>query len=90
MSRGQQGVFKDQVKTKLFQFLNALDRRYDPIKREILWLDPLPSAKSVYAAVRKETAHKNILGATINDTQGIGTGLAALETEGLGLATKGQ
>nr|GEZ60154.1 putative Gag-polypeptide of LTR copia-type [Tanacetum cinerariifolium] len=47
---------------KLFQFLNALDRKYDPIKRKILRWDPLPTAEAAYAAVRKETAHQNILG----------------------------
>ena len=40
--------------------------------------------------MRKEAAHQNILGATNNDTQGIGTGLVTTEAEGLGLTTKGQ
>ncbi|KAF5781204.1 putative RNA-directed DNA polymerase [Helianthus annuus] len=74
---------------KLFQFLNALDRKYDPIKREILRLDPLPSAEAAYATVRKEAAHQNILGTTVDDTQGIAAGLSATGTEGLGLVTKG-
>ncbi|KAJ9553092.1 hypothetical protein OSB04_017137 [Centaurea solstitialis] len=74
---------------KLFQFLNAIDRRYEPIKREILRLEPLPSAEAAYATVRKEAAHQNILGATSNETQGIAVGLVASETEGLGLITKG-
>nr|GEX17120.1 hypothetical protein [Tanacetum cinerariifolium] len=69
-------------------FLNALDRRYVPIKREILRLEPLPSAEAAYATVRKEAAHQNILGATINETQGIAAGLIATETEGLGLVSK--
>ncbi|XP_076948972.1 uncharacterized protein LOC143621434 [Bidens hawaiensis] len=73
---------------KPFQFLNALDRKYEPIKREILRLDPLLSAEAAYAAVRKEAAHQNILGATTNDSQGIATGLVVTEAEGLGLATK--
>nr|GFB07657.1 putative Gag-polypeptide of LTR copia-type [Tanacetum cinerariifolium] len=32
--------------------------------REILRWDPLPTAKSAYAAVRKETTHQNILAGT--------------------------
>ncbi|GJZ18878.1 hypothetical protein Tco_0555468 [Tanacetum coccineum] len=73
---------------KLFQFLNALDRRYEPIKREILRLEPFPSVEAAYTTVRKEAAHQNILGATINETQGIGAGLIATKTEGLGLVSK--
>ncbi|XP_076888069.1 uncharacterized protein LOC143538382 [Bidens hawaiensis] len=79
---------KIRSEQKLFQFLNALDRRYEHIKREILRLEPLPSAEAAYAAVRKEAAHQNILGAT-NETHGIAAGLVATETEGLGLITKG-
>ncbi|XP_076946336.1 uncharacterized protein LOC143617759 [Bidens hawaiensis] len=48
--------------TKLFQFLNAIDRKYDSLKREILRWDPLPTAEAAYAAVRKETAHRSIFG----------------------------
>ncbi|KAF5805996.1 hypothetical protein HanXRQr2_Chr05g0216001 [Helianthus annuus] len=52
---------------KLFQFfLNALDRQFDPIKREILRWDPLPSVEGAYAAVRKEMAHQGILGTNDN------------------------
>ncbi|KAJ0613771.1 putative transcription factor interactor and regulator CCHC(Zn) family [Helianthus annuus] len=74
---------------KLFQFLSALDKKYDPIKREILQWEPLPSVETAYAAVRKETTHQTILGAAHSDTQGIGAGLSATESDGLGLATKG-
>ncbi|XP_022032681.1 uncharacterized protein LOC110933783 [Helianthus annuus] len=81
---------KIRSEQKLFQFLNALDRKYDPIKRELLRLDPLPSAEAAYAAVRKEAAHQNILGATLSETQGIGAGLVATEKEGLGLISKGR
>ncbi|XP_076884923.1 uncharacterized protein LOC143534290 [Bidens hawaiensis] len=76
----------------LFQFLNALDRKYDPIKREILRWDPLPSAEGAYAAVRKESVHQNILGGISSETQGVASGLIAYKqnnTKGLGLATKG-
>lgn len=79
---------KIRSEQKLFQFLNALDRRYEPIKREILRLEPLPSAEAAYATVRKEAAHQNILGATVNETQGIAASLIATETERLGLVSK--
>nr|GEV28830.1 ribonuclease H-like domain-containing protein [Tanacetum cinerariifolium] len=69
---------------KLFQFLNGLDRKFEPITREILRVDPLPTAKAAYATVRKEAAHQNILGATNNEPQGIATGLIVGETEGVG------
>lgn len=85
---------------KHFQFLNALDRRFDPIKREILRWDPLPSAEGAYAAVRKEMAHQGILGATTeNPLPGVAAGLVAgrsydsggsQDSGGIGLVTKGQ
>ncbi|KAJ0705058.1 hypothetical protein HanPI659440_Chr14g0569381 [Helianthus annuus] len=79
---------KIRSELKLFQFLNALNRKYDPIKREILRLDPLPTAEAAYAAVRKEAAHQNILGATSIDAGDIAAGLSASEP-GIGLVTKG-
>ncbi|KAJ0495991.1 putative RNA-directed DNA polymerase [Helianthus annuus] len=84
-----QAYSKIRSEQKLFQFLNALDRKYDPIKREILRLEPLPTSEAAYATVRKEAAHQNILGTPLNDTQGIAAGLIATETEGLGLVSKG-
>ncbi|CAH1427920.1 unnamed protein product [Lactuca virosa] len=80
---------------KLFQFLNALDHRYDPIKREILRCDPLPSSEGAYATVRKETAHQKIIGAASETTieQGVAAGLAVTgegESEGAGFISKGQ
>jgi len=84
---------KIRSEQKLFQFLNALNRKYDPIKREILRLDPLPSAEKAYSAVRKEEAHQHILGTTSNTEQtGVAAGLVASEPEcnkGAVLATKG-
>ncbi|XP_076935312.1 uncharacterized protein LOC143601914 [Bidens hawaiensis] len=70
---------KIRSEQKLLQFLNALDCKYDPIKREILRWDPLPSAEAAYAAVRKETAHQTILGTNSGDSsnQGVAAGLAA-------------
>nr|GEY95351.1 hypothetical protein [Tanacetum cinerariifolium] len=56
--------------------------------REILRVDPLPTAEAAYAMVRKEAAHQIILGVT-NETHGIAIGLIAEETDSMGLSTKG-
>nr|GEX10355.1 hypothetical protein [Tanacetum cinerariifolium] len=80
---------KIRSEQKNFQFLNGLDRKFKPIKGEILWVDPLPTAEAAYATVRKEAAHQIILGVTNNETHGIATGLIARETDGMGLSTKG-
>ncbi|XP_076908792.1 uncharacterized protein LOC143565815 [Bidens hawaiensis] len=84
-----QTYLKIRSEQKLFQFLNALDQKYDHIKREILRLEPLPIVEAAYAVVRKEAAHQNILGAASNNTNDIAARLIATETEGLGLITKG-
>ncbi|XP_076926353.1 uncharacterized protein LOC143589490 [Bidens hawaiensis] len=79
-----------RAEKKLFQFLNALDQQFDPIKREILRWDKLPTAEEAYAAVRKQTAHRNILGFIPSPSQGITAGLIASEiTEGAGYAARG-
>nr|GFB50103.1 putative Gag-polypeptide of LTR copia-type [Tanacetum cinerariifolium] len=79
---------KIRSENKLFQFLNALDRKYDPIKREILLWDPLPTAEAAYAAVRKETAHQNILGGT---QQGVTSGVKLTDDlDGIWLISKGR
>ncbi|XP_071704368.1 uncharacterized protein [Rutidosis leptorrhynchoides] len=49
---------KIRAEHKLFQFLNALDQKHDTIKRELLRLNPLPTAEEAYAAVRKVVAHR--------------------------------
>nr|GFA65223.1 putative ribonuclease H-like domain-containing protein [Tanacetum cinerariifolium] len=74
---------KIRSKQKLFQFLNGLDRKFELIKREILRVDPLPTAEDAYATVHKEAAHQIILGVTNNETHGIATGLIAEETDGM-------
>nr|GEV56573.1 hypothetical protein [Tanacetum cinerariifolium] len=79
---------KIRSENKLFQFLNALDRNYDPIKKEILRWDPLPTAEAAYAAVRKEIAHQNILGGT---QQGMTSGVKLTDDlDGIGLVSKGR
>nr|GEU75346.1 hypothetical protein [Tanacetum cinerariifolium] len=42
---------------KSLEFLNGLDRKFKPIKREILRVDPLPTVEAAYATVRKEAAY---------------------------------
>nr|GEZ01286.1 putative Gag-polypeptide of LTR copia-type [Tanacetum cinerariifolium] len=71
---------KIRSEQKLFQFLNGLDQKFEPIKREILRVDPLPTVEAAYAMDRKEAAHQIILG-VINETHGIATGLIAGETD---------
>ncbi|XP_071726865.1 uncharacterized protein [Rutidosis leptorrhynchoides] len=71
---------KIRAEHKLFQFLNALDKKHDAIKRELLRLTPLPTAEEAYAAVRKEAAHRQILGLSSGGPstgQDIATGLVA-------------
>ncbi|XP_071688869.1 uncharacterized protein [Rutidosis leptorrhynchoides] len=71
-----------RAEQKLFQFLKALDQKYDTIKRELLRLNPLPTAEEAYAAVRKETAHRQILGLSPSDSltnHGIATGLVTID-----------
>ncbi|XP_076946787.1 uncharacterized protein LOC143618460 [Bidens hawaiensis] len=84
---------KIQSEQKLFQFLNALDRQYDAVKRKILRWDPLPSAEGAYAAVRKEMAHQGILGTIESPQNGVAADLVANvshEAKGLGFLSKGQ
>ncbi|XP_071741920.1 uncharacterized protein [Rutidosis leptorrhynchoides] len=80
---------------KLFQFLNALDHKHDNIKRELLRLEPLPTAEAAYAAIRKENANQTILGAKTGTTSnsGIGTGLissTSQDLDGVVLITRNQ
>ncbi|KAJ0565735.1 hypothetical protein HanIR_Chr06g0265931 [Helianthus annuus] len=79
---------KIKSENKLFQFLNALDRKYDLINREILRWDLLPIAEATYAAVQKETIHQNIIGAT---QQGVTSGVnLTVDFDGVGLLSKGR
>nr|GEY79219.1 putative copia-type protein [Tanacetum cinerariifolium] len=72
----------------MFQFLNTLDRKYDPIKKEILQWDPLPTAEAAYATVWKETAHQNIF---VGTQQGVTSGVKLTDDlDGIGLVSKGR
>nr|GEX14744.1 putative ribonuclease H-like domain-containing protein [Tanacetum cinerariifolium] len=59
-----------------------------PSKREILRWDPLPTAEAAYVAVRKETAHQNILGGT---QQGVTSRVKLTDDlDGIGLVSNGR
>ena len=65
---------------RLYQFLWALDERYDTIKREILNKDPLPTVRSAYGLVRRESANERVLKPSGDSREtGIGVGLAAID-----------
>ncbi|KAH6773521.1 hypothetical protein C2S51_011925 [Perilla frutescens var. frutescens] len=70
---------------RLFQFLTALNGSYEPVKKELLKRDPLPSVDFAYAMVRRETARDRILRPVVNDdggaSSGIGAGLAARDRD---------
>ena len=78
-----------RAEQKLFQFLNAIDHKYDSIKREILRRDPLPTPEEAYAAARKETAHQNILGGVTGEGNGL-TAIGSSEKEGSGFIVRSQ
>lgn len=48
--------FDKYVQTeRLFQFLMAIDDRFESVRREVLLTDPLPSLRAAYAMVRRES-----------------------------------
>ncbi|XP_022030400.1 uncharacterized protein LOC110931309 [Helianthus annuus] len=70
---------------RLYQLLMAIDDKLEPIKRDILKKDPLPSVEAAYATVRREVARLNILkpGTTeIDRPSEIGLGLVGRESTG--------
>ena len=80
---------KARAEQKLFQFLNAIDHKYDSIKREIMRGDPLPTPEGAYATIRKETAHQNILGRITEEGNGL-TAVGSTMKEGSGLTVRSQ
>ncbi|KAH6764702.1 hypothetical protein C2S51_015951 [Perilla frutescens var. frutescens] len=73
---------------RVYQFLMALDEKYEPIKKEILKREPLPLVEIAYSMVRRETARDRILRPAISDekgtSSGIGLGLAARDRQSKG------
>ncbi|KAD3066986.1 hypothetical protein E3N88_34866 [Mikania micrantha] len=70
---------------RLYQLLTAIDDKLEPIKRDILKRDPLPSIETAYATIRREIARLNILKPDISEismSSEIGLGLVAKESIG--------
>ncbi|KAJ0440582.1 putative RNA-directed DNA polymerase [Helianthus annuus] len=70
---------------RLYQLLIAIDDKLEPIKRDILKRDPLPSVEVAYAAIRREIARLNILQTTSSpnpESPEIGSGLVARGSAG--------
>ncbi|XP_042008470.1 uncharacterized protein LOC121757058 [Salvia splendens] len=70
-------------KQRLYQFVTALDDRFEAVKKEIIRRDPLPTARMAYGIVRRESTNENIMGRgnhskDANHT-GIGHGLAIVD-----------
>ncbi|XP_047950816.1 uncharacterized protein LOC125196365 [Salvia hispanica] len=63
---------------RVYQFLWALDERYDQIKREILNKDPLPSVRATYGIVRREAVNDKLIKAELKES-GIATGLGTFD-----------
>ncbi|KAH6766312.1 hypothetical protein C2S52_017295 [Perilla frutescens var. hirtella] len=79
---------------KVYQFLMALSDKYEPVKKEILKKDLLPSVETAYAMVHRETARDLIFQPVVfedsRDTSSdIGFGLAARDRVQKGYKGKG-
>ncbi|XP_047938469.1 uncharacterized protein LOC125186168 [Salvia hispanica] len=63
---------------RLYQFIWALDEKYDKIRREILNQDPLPSVRKAYGMVRREAVNEKVLKPE-PEPAGIAAGLGAFD-----------
>ncbi|KAH6827593.1 hypothetical protein C2S53_020534 [Perilla frutescens var. hirtella] len=75
-------IYNRTIQTqRVYQFLMALEEGYEPVKKEILKWEPLPSVETAYVMVRRETARDRILRPVVTEEKGtsssIGLGLAA-------------
>lgn len=62
---------------RLFQFLIAIDSKYETTKREIVKMEPLPSVDQAYNLVKREETRNQVLHPEAGITaDGIGAGLA--------------
>ncbi|XP_076933928.1 uncharacterized protein LOC143599999 [Bidens hawaiensis] len=52
---------KKTQEQRLYQLLMAVDDKLEPIKRDILKKEPLPSVEAAYATIRREVARVTIL-----------------------------
>lgn len=64
---------------RLYQFVWALDDQYEKIKREILNMDPIPTARKAYGMVRREVVNTKLMNPEPPKESGIGVGLAVLD-----------
>ena len=63
---------------RLYQFVTALDDKYESVKKEIIRHDPLPSAREAYARVRRESVNNQIKGIdTSQNPAGLASGLVS-------------
>ncbi|XP_076917379.1 uncharacterized protein LOC143577429 [Bidens hawaiensis] len=74
---------KKTQEQRLYQLLMAVDDKLEPIERDILKKEPLPSVEAAYATIRREVARVTILkfGPSDNDSTEIGLGLAAKDPQ---------
>ena len=69
---------------RVYQFLRALDHKYDAVKKEIINKDPLPTVKQAYGIIRREAINSGVLKPELKEpppTGGIGAGLAAINRQ---------
>ncbi|XP_076907601.1 uncharacterized protein LOC143564111 [Bidens hawaiensis] len=72
-------IYNKKTQEQRLYLLTAVDDKMEPVKRDILKKDQLPSVESAYATIRREVARLNILksGPSDSDSTEIGMGLAA-------------
>lgn len=61
----------------MYQFIWALDDKYDKIKREILNMDPISTARKAYSLVRQEAVNEKLMNPGPKAPSEIGVGLGA-------------
>ncbi|XP_041994208.1 uncharacterized protein LOC121744687 [Salvia splendens] len=65
---------EETEQNRLYQFLTALDDKYEIVKREVLKMEPLPSAEQAYNIAKREDARSEILRPTDGKPPGDGIG----------------
>ena len=71
---------KNTQRHRLYQFLWALDEKYDAVKRELLNKEPLPTMREAYGVVRRESANSKVMKTTNESKEsGVGIGLGAFD-----------